>query len=183
MKIILIGKMGAGKNTVGLYLARRYGFIQMAFADKLKEIARDLFPEAFERGKPRALLQQLGLKMREINEECWTNYVIRQVARLPKNYDFSVVITDCRYKNELEIARKHGFIPVLVSCPDEIRIQRLYERDGQVDLETLNHVSETELDGISVEHELVNSGTREELHSAIDSLVKSLRPKRNSWEL
>jgi len=62
--------MQVGKTTSAEYLVRKYGFVKLAFADKLKEIARDLFPEQFESGeKPRKLLQDLGIKMREIDEE------------------------------------------------------------------------------------------------------------------
>lgn len=175
MKIILLGKMGAGKNTVADYLTDKYGFKQLAFADKLKEIARELFPDAFVTGKPRELLQVLGQKMREIQRDCWTYYVMRQV------HDYQdVVITDCRYLNELEIAQKYGFIPVRVVCSDSIRIDRLMDRDGVFNPETLNHVSETELDGVIVDSILVNNGTKKDLYKKIDTLIDYLRQEDQS---
>ncbi len=73
MRIILTGKMGVGKDTVKDILFDQYGFIYLAFADKLKEIARELFPNEFNNGKkPRKILQLIGQKMREIEKNCWT---------------------------------------------------------------------------------------------------------------
>lgn len=177
MKIILVGKMGAGKDTVADYLVEKYGFVQMAFGDKVKEIARELFPDAFKTGKPRALLQSLGQKMREIKLDCWTNYVMRQVQGI---YGFNIVITDCRYKNELEIAKKNGFIPVRVRCSDKLRQRRLLERDGLVDEKTFNHISETELEKSCVGYALCNNRTKEELYITIDSLMEHLGVKKES---
>ena len=85
VRIAFSGKMQVGKTTSADYLVRRYGFVKLSFAGKLKEIAHDLFPEQFEKGeKPRKLLQDLGIKMREIDEDVWARYVIRKVESLRK---------------------------------------------------------------------------------------------------
>ena len=85
LRIAFSGKMQVGKTTSATYLVRKYGFVKLAFADKLKEIARDLFPEQFESGeKPRKLLQDLGIKMREIDADVWVKYVLRIIKSLPK---------------------------------------------------------------------------------------------------
>jgi dephospho-CoA kinase len=169
--------MGAGKDTVADILERQHVFFRFAFADKLKQIGRELFPEEFKEGKkPRALLQELGQKMREIEKDCWANYLINKIEKSAFAKQ-NCVITDCRYLNELEIAKRHGFIPVRVVCADNVRLERLKARDGNFDPATFKHVSETELDGLEVVWTIDNSETVEELKLKIYQLMEELRCK------
>jgi len=171
MKIILLGKMGAGKDTVADYLHREYAFSRWSFATKIKGIARDLFPGQFVGGnKPRELLQKLGARMRELDEDCWANYVLSRVSASNHLY-LNHVITDCRYSNELRLAQAAGFIPVRVVCREEVRLQRLEARDKVIVRETFRHPSETELDGTNIENVLDNSGGMGELFEQIDGLI------------
>lgn len=174
VRIILLGKMGAGKDTVADILERQHCFFRFAFAGKLKIIARELFPEEFEGGnKPRALLQVVGQKMREIKKDCWTNYLLNQTEK-PRYIKEHCVITDCRYLNELEIAKQHGFIPVMVVCADDVRLNRLKARDGSFDPATFGHASETELDGVEVPWIIDNTGSLIGLKAQIDLLIDEL---------
>ncbi len=128
MRIILLGKAGSGKDSVAYFLTNEYHFKRYAYADKLKRIALELYPTQFCEGKPRELLQVLGEKLREIDPYCWINYLHKEIEReRPK----AAVITDCRYKNEYEEALKFGFTPVFIECDDDIRLERLYARDGR----------------------------------------------------
>ncbi|MCL6557392.1 MAG: hypothetical protein K6U74_01075 [Firmicutes bacterium] len=174
MRIILLGKMAAGKDTVANILCEYHVFYRYSFATKLKEIAESLFPDEFKSGKPRKLLQDIGSKMREIHPDCWADYLLRHANRMYDLWTERQVITDCRYRNELEIAEKNGFIPVRVMCHPEIRLKRLQDRDGFVDPETFDHASETELDSIHVEHKIDNNGNREDLRSNVFELIEKL---------
>lgn len=181
LRIILLGKMGAGKDTVADYLHKEYGFTRFAFADKVKEIARDLFPDVFVAGKPRELLQALGQKMREIQKECWTYHVMRQVEKLSPS--IRVVITDCRYLNEMQIAQSYGFKPIMVECLEELRIERLIARDGSLNPATLRHISETELDRLGTDIDTVfNDGSRERLFSLVDWMIEEMIKERRNME-
>lgn len=172
--IILIGKAGSGKDTVAEYLVSRYGFKRYAFADKMKEIARELFPEWFAGGgKPRRLLQDLGTYLRQIDQDVWINYLF---SRIEREKPARVVISDCRYERELERAKSLGFVPVFVDCPEEIRQRRLAERDGEpMDREAANHPSESTIfpplqpEGRSFY--VCNKGTFEELHRLVDMIL------------
>lgn len=168
MKILLVGKAGAGKDTVADILVRDYGYTRYAFADKLKEIAKDLFPDHFQEGKPRRLLQELGVKMREIDPDVWVNYVLNRVQ------GENVVITDGRFDNEVNLCRRAGFVVVEVSCPPEIRVLRLAKRDGRFPTEEeLSHVSE----GLDVEPDyyLLNTGDKLHLRGLVRRMVESSR--------
>jgi uridine kinase len=64
MKNGICGKMCSGKTTLANYiLSKNPNYKKFSFADKLKEIAKDLF---FMEKKNRNLLINIGTKMREI---------------------------------------------------------------------------------------------------------------------
>lgn len=173
LKLILLGKAGSGKDTVAACLANVHGFQCYAFADKMREIGHELFPEHFRDGaKPRRLLQDLGLKMRELDPDCWTNYILRRVAVDAPPH---AVITDCRYLRELELADQADFLRILVDCPTQIRMIRLATRDGKsFQPADLRHVSEEETEGAPVTATLVNAGTITDLEAAVADLLRRL---------
>lgn len=62
----LLGKMGSGKTTLANeFIKQDNRFYKLAFADKVKELAIDLFKM---KEKDRTLLQQIGQKLREIKD-------------------------------------------------------------------------------------------------------------------
>jgi dephospho-CoA kinase len=165
-KIIICSNIaGAGKDEVAKYLETKYGFTQFAFADKIREIAIDLFDM---KNKDRYLLQQIGQKLREIDSDCWTKYVLKKTT---EKKDLSVVISDLRQRNEYESCIKYGYFPVRVVADREIAIKRLIERDGCCDESLLDNESEIGTRGISM-LEIYNNGSFEELHKQIDSLME-----------
>jgi len=96
-KIILSARFpGSGKDTVARYLEVKYGYKQLAFADKIYEIAESLFDMG---QKDRSLLQNIGQKMREIDEWVWINHIDKIIRQ--NNYS-KIVISDLRQANELD---------------------------------------------------------------------------------
>ncbi len=167
--ILLIGKAGSGKDTVADYLVSRYEYTRFAFADKLKMVAEDLFPDLCV-SRRRQILQSLGLKMRELDEEVW----IKQILEMVKYYKMSV-ITDCRFQNEYDILTgKHGFIPVKVNCDDNVRAKRIYERDGvKISPAELSHISE-QLD-VPCDCHLDNNFDVQALYRQIDKMMEGMK--------
>jgi len=160
LRIAFSGKMQVGKTTSATYLVLKYGFIKLAFADKLKEIARDLFPEQFETGeKPRKLLQDLGIKMREIDEDVWVKYLLRIIKNLPK--EFNITIDDLRFLNEYKALKNEGFFVV--------RIIRNVPPSPYS-----NHQSEIEVDKMPYDWIIYNTSTLENLYAELDKLVEML---------
>jgi len=157
VRIAFSGKMQVGKTTSADYLVRRYGFVKLSFAGKLKEIAHDLFPEQFEKGeKPRKLLQDLGIKMREIDEDVWARYVIRKVESLPK--ENNIAIDDLRFLNEYKAVKNAGFFV--------IRIVRDVPPSP-----FSNHQSETEVEKMPFDWVIYNTSTFERLYEALDRVL------------
>lgn len=139
MKIAIIGKICSGKTTIADYLVNiNSNFKKLSFSTKVKEIALELFND---KNKNRLLLQQIGTKMREINENVWAEYTINQ----SKKYDF-IVIDDLRYKNEYDLLKKNNYKIIKLIISDELQLSRLkmtYPNDWNTHLENLNHESES----------------------------------------
>ena len=167
IRFILIGRAGSGKDTVADYLIENYGFIKLSFAAKLKEIAEGMFPILWQENK-RKLLQDLGMKFREIEENCWVDYILRQVHKYPK-----VVITDCRYENEYEICLNSGFIPIKVNCDDKTRAKRILDRDGRkMTASEMSHISEQL--NVPCDYYLNNNFAIESLYLQIDKMMQEV---------
>lgn len=175
MRVLLIGKAGAGKDTVAEYLVKCHGFRRYAFADKIKQIAMELWPEEFGYRKPRWLLQQVGTKLREIDPLVWVHYVFRQIE---KERPERVVITDGRLEEEYNLCRSAGFTIVEVRCPDALRLDRIYLRDGVAP--TLREAAhETERWSCpQSDFVLDNSRSLKDLYCQVDHLVAVLKSRQ-----
>jgi len=138
MKIAIYGPMCSGKTTVANIikdLDPRYEIF--SFGQKIKEIASDLFEME---GKNRSLLINIADKMREIDEDIWAKYIIKQT----KNKDFCI-IDDLRFQNELNYL--DDWIIISLTTSDDIRIQRLkkiYPDTYHDHIKNMKHKSETD---------------------------------------
>lgn len=116
----LAGFSGAGKNyTANLICHLRAEFQQVAFADPLKAAMSSIFGfsaeqlHSLERSQvdrywdatPRELMQLVGTDLfrNQYRQDVW----IKAVARRVQQYDH-VVITDVRFRNELDWIRQTG---------------------------------------------------------------------------
>jgi len=148
-KIILIGRMASGKTTMADRLCEEFGFQKFSLADKIKEIARDLFGMT---EKDRTLLQKLGYKIREIEPMVWCNYLERKLNVEHENQslcrDCKFVIDDVRFLNEYDHFLKLGWFPIKFEVPKEIRLRRIRELYGEIKEEQLVDPTEIEIDQI-----------------------------------
>ena len=144
VKIAIIGKMCSGKTTVANYLMKiNNDFIKLSFADKVKEIAKDLF--GMEK-KDRKLLQMIGTKMREIDQDIWAKYTANKT-----NLSEFVIIDDLRYKNEFDILRINGFKIIKLKISNDLQLNRLkkeYPDTWKEHSSNCSHQSEIEIDSI-----------------------------------
>lgn len=126
MIIVLIGKMGTGKTTIANYLINNYGFKKASFADKVKELAVDLFNM---QEKNRSLLIQVAQKMKDIDSDVWVNATLKKI-QLFLQYNNNIVIDDCRFKNEYAALQKLNniiFIKLEISPEEQVkRLKNLY---------------------------------------------------------
>jgi hypothetical protein len=191
--VALSGVAGAGKDTVGNILVTKHGFTRVSFADVLKEEVSNVFslPLHFFHDRstkdtpllewpilsnrltkaalgdailnehrhytPRLLCIYYASVMRGFSEDIWIAKASRQMDKLPGN----VVITDLRFLNEADwVRRQFGKV---------IRIER-----GDV-IHTLQHESETQLNGLNFDHTISNSGTVGELDVKVSEMLRLIK--------
>ncbi len=121
MLIALFGAPGAGKDTVAAYLVEKHGFVRVAFADKVRELAYECITEpdgkelinkfGWEVCKRdneyfRLLLERVGDGARKVlGPYVWINavqYDVHELLSTEKN----VVITDLRKENEMQFVHE-----------------------------------------------------------------------------
>jgi hypothetical protein len=180
IKLALTAKLRAGKDTVADHLHIRHSFDKVAFGDALKRNVNETFPWLTGPKKPRALLQQYGQLMREIDPQVWVRHVERKVngiidLRVNTGADrIGIVISDLRQPNELEWARANGFTIIRVTAPDEVRIGRAIAANDDFTVHDLAHPTELEIDNFDVDYNITNDGTVEELKAQIDDILAQI---------
>jgi dephospho-CoA kinase len=180
LKIAFTAKLRAGKDTAAQHLHIRYGFDKVAFGDALKRTVNEVFPWVTGPNKPRALLQQYGQLMRQIDCDVWIKHAERAVNgavdfRVNTGVErIGVVITDLRQPNEYEWARSNGFSIVRVTAPDEDRIARAVAAGDNFNDTDLEHETESYIDSFAVNYEIHNDGTVDDLKAQIDSILTEI---------
>ena len=89
MKIAIHGPMCSGKTTVS-NIIKKYDleYKTYSFGGKVKDIGRDLFNM---QGKDRSLLIDIASKMREIDNNIWAKYVIKQIKFFNCTSDLNII--------------------------------------------------------------------------------------------
>ena len=138
MRIAITGKMCSGKSTLANKIAERDSRFQIfSFGSKVKDIAKDLFNMT---EKDRSLLVNIGSKMREIDPDVWTKYVLKQTEGLTH-----CIVDDLRYQNEYEALSNAGFKIIQLVISEETqgeRIEKIYPNKYQDHLKNRSHSSE-----------------------------------------
>lgn len=158
--IAVSGKAFSGKDTVGEYLVKNYGFIRVASADALKRIARNIFGwNGVKDENGRRFLQALGCAVRDYNQDFWIDLALAEI-RIQSRHDLkrNFVVTDVRFENEVKKLKAEGAM-----------LLRL-ERAG---VTRFDHISETELDGYTgFDHIVENNDSFEKLYSRVDEIIR-----------
>jgi hypothetical protein len=130
--IAICGFQGAGKDTLANILIEKHGFVKLSFAGAVKDVASCIFgwdremlegttPDSRKKREivdewwasrlnipnltPRWVLQNFGTELfrNNFHQEIWVACVEKKIS----NYN-NVVITDCRFPNEIEAIKKMG---------------------------------------------------------------------------
>lgn len=174
MKIVLIGKMRSGKDTVADYAVEKYGFTRFAFGDGIRKVCRILFPEQMKNGnKPRSLLQNVGQSMRKIDNDVWVKYCFNEIEESSQTVILNPIITDLRQPNEYQKCRKENYTIIKVSCDEETRLKRILEKNDSFKMEDLNHETELHIDTYEYDYLITNNGSLVELYEQFDEIVKN----------
>lgn len=144
MIIGLVGRKGSGKTTVAQYLGTK-GYTEIVFAEPVKQIVSILFGFDYEvlkgdtpekRIKRDTLkdpiwgktaveaMQYVGTELvrNNFDQEAWIKIAQRKIEAAIERGE-NVVISDVRFKNEIEFVRNMGGqIWVLYEHPEDLRI-------------------------------------------------------------
>jgi adenylate kinase family enzyme len=147
MKIAICGKMASGKTTMAEELSL-YGFRCLSLAGEVKRVGRELFGmKVGEKNRP--LLQQIGMKMREIRESVWLEVLIQEAEK----YDL-VVCDDVRFINEAKTLKENGWLLIKLDISDDLqkkRLQNTYPDDWESHWNNRSDPSEAEVNKIPLE--------------------------------
>jgi hypothetical protein len=208
MIIGVSGYIGSGKDTIADYLITFKGFKRMSFAGPLKDAVAAIFnwdrdllegttkysrewrdtvdPWWAERLEikhltPRWVLQQWGTEVgrRAFHDDIWIASIENQL-RTAKD---DIVISDCRFPNELKSIKRMGGSTIRVHRGENppwhdaaIAFCKGYYTPGYDEarkvLESHNvHASEYSSVGLDYDHHIINDGTIDDLHKKVDSVI------------
>jgi hypothetical protein len=204
MIIGICGFIGSGKDTVADYLVNFHEFRRESFASTLKDAVAAVFgwDRTMLEGRtkaarewreqvdpwwaarldmptltPRWVLQYWGTEVcrRSFHDDIW----IASLENKLRNSKDNVVISDCRFPNEIKSIKDAGGIIVWVKrgkLPEWYNIAIEANQGNNVAANDLKmkkiHASETAWVGTEFDFEINNDGTIEELFSRVKSLAE-----------
>ena len=217
MIIGVVGLIGAGKDTMADYLVNIHQFRRESFANTLKDAVsavfgwdRDLLEGRTRHSRewreqvdawwadrlgmpeltPRWVLQYWGTEVvrRSFHDDTW---IASLENRLRKTTD-DVVISDCRFPNEIGAIKRAGGLVVRVHRgpdPDWYEFAEMINRGpekniewswAKTQLDKFNiHASETAWIGTAFDAVIDNNSTMDHLYAQINDLVQDLQPTRS----
>jgi len=204
--IAVAGLIGSGKDTVADYLCTFHGFKRLSFASSLKDAVSSVFgwdremlegstkssrewreqvdPWWAERLNmpnltPRHILQQWGTEVlrNHFHDDIW----IASVENKLRTAQDDIVITDCRFRNELTAIKRVGGITMRVNRgpnPSWYDTAVQYNKGAELHellLAELNdsgvHASEYSSVGLEYDHQIDNNGDLLQLYDRINKVI------------
>ena len=189
--IAFCGFIGSGKDTCAEYLIKNHGYIKLSFASILKDILSILFGwdrvmmdgltyenriwrESVDiwwseklnipNFSPRYAMRFIGTELFRdcFNKDIWLLNIEKSLLKYKK-----VVITDCRFPNEINMLKKYNtlFIHVIRDLPT------WYNDYKNKKLDNVNmHRSEISWIHTNIDFEIYNNGTIEELYNILKNI-------------
>jgi hypothetical protein len=208
MIIGITGLISSGKDTIADYLCTFHGFKRVSFAASLKDAVASVFgwnreylegstktSRAWREQKdewwserlgmeitPRWVLQYWGTEVcrNGFHKDIWVASVENKLRQTDEN----IVITDCRFRNEITAIKNAGGITIRINrgempiwYNDAVEFNKgpngnVMWATGRAKLERLGiHASEYSSVGLKYDHVIENAGTIDDLHEKIKVLL------------
>ena len=171
IKIALFGGRGSGKDTVVFFLQSIMKINKIRLAEYVVEACKAFGIENPTRSELAFVGTEIGRNM--IGKNVWINKALND----PRNNipEENYIISDVRFPNEYETFVNAGFIPILINADEDVRIKRVLERDGTIDLKLLETESEQAWKTFEPRFVLDNNGTKEELLEQLIIIIETLK--------
>lgn len=205
MIIGVCGLIGSGKDTIADYLMNIHEFRRDSFAATLKDAVSAVFgwdrdmlegrskssrewreqPDEWWSDRlnqtitPRWILQYWGTEVcrRGFHDDIW----IASLENKLRSSRDDVVISDCRFPNEIDAIRAQGgYVIRVVRGPDPDWFQQIQDYfDGRcAQPAALPHASEWAWAGTDFDRIIDNNGSLDALYVQLNDLVRDLRPAK-----
>ena len=206
MIIGISGFQSSGKDTIADYLVKEHGFVKLSFASALKDIVAIIFGWSRERLEglkvedrqwreeidpkwakllnipcltPRYVLQYLGTEVfrNHFHKDIWTKIVENQLS-----FYENVVVSDCRFANEIEMVKQNGGKIIQVhrddhvlkhpsELPPKVDIGAKHPSELPLEVSGAKHPSELEWIQCHYDRVIKNNGTIEDLHIKVNLIL------------
>ena len=172
MKVILVsGKSGSGKDTVSEMLEAKMKLdgnrvMLTHYADLLKYVCKTYLGwDGVKDKHGRDLIQHVGTDIvRKQDPNFWIDFIVSMIRFFGDMWDY-VIISDCRFPNEVSVIKRQ--FPSLL-----LRVNRDNYENAMTD-EQRQHESETALDNADFDVEILNNGTLYDLNKQVEHVVNT----------
>ena len=194
MIIGICGFQSSGKDTIGDLLINKYCFKKLSFAGVLKDILSIIFGWSREKLEgltkedrewreqidewwatnlqmpqltPRYALQYFGT---DLFRNHWHSDIWVKVVECQMNKYENIVVTDCRFENEINLIKQYGgkLIHVHKNLPEWFH---RYKNGEDIEEVKHLHLSDTAWIRNDFNYEINNNGTIQELHDKISDIM------------
>lgn len=185
-KIIIgiLGEMGSGKSTIAQYITKTYQASHYRFSDFLREILEKLYIPP-----TRANLIDLFLVLAPRFGEDVLAKPMKEL--IDKDNNTFVVVEGIRRAADISLLKElPNFYLVGITSPEDIRYARITARREKSDDSTKTYEgfkkdeqrpTETLIADMikTVDYQVINNGTLEQLYTEINNIVREVKTKQN----
>jgi len=153
MLIGIVGKKGAGKDTLGDYCVNKYDFMKYSFATPLKQICKILFlltdEQLFNQNLKECIDSRWNLSPRKMFQLIGTDFMRNQLDKdiwikhftywYDLNKDKNIIITDCRFQNEIDAIIMLGGIIIRI----DRKLQFVDNHESEINIDQLKNINNT----------------------------------------
>ena len=183
--VLLVGKMGSGKSTISDFLVSK-NYVKFSLATWLKDTIDSTYELSTKSKNDKIIIGDKEYTKRKLYQYFGTEVIrnfdndfhVRRLLLNIRGYECvksftRFVIDDVRFPNEIELIKKqYDVITIKLVCPDEVRKQRLIDRDGGYDENDFNHVSETNIDLLYCDYRVDTNIPEEDVIKIIKQILK-----------
>lgn len=195
----IIGNIGSGKSTVSEYLVNNYNYEEYSFASPIKNIAINMgfdYNQVYgsqinklEINKywgisGREFMQKIGTEFgRNIIHDILPNmnigksnslwvkiFEIKYENHVKTNNNKSVVVSDCRFENEIQSIRDRGGYIIKIVRDKATPVAN----EKKIDDKIYNHSSEMHISNLYYDSVINNNTTKDDLFESIDCILRKI---------